>query len=809
MPTLTVKPASARPTAASGETHPMAWAGLVLAIAPMLVRASTSATTLPSWDLDPLLYPLGTNALTPFSSMLCDAASLIGAALLLLGAARSGIRPSVPTLLLTLIGAVAIVLHGWVLGPAAGTLGNQRVGSAWLSAMVVAGALWHSAQDARLRRVAVGVVLGFVVVLALLGAVQVLVIHAQTVADYRADPDRMLAAHGWSAESPMAKSFVRRLMQPEATGWFGFSNVFATFVAAGAVGGLGLLWASIRAESRQRRAVLGSALLALAGFAGLWFAQSKGGFIAAGAGAGALPVLYLLAGRPSPMSRRIAGLLGLAAIIGPIVLVLIRGAIGERIGELSLLFRSFYIEAAAMIFAAHPLAGVGPDGFQRAFTAVKPALCPEEVSSPHVIVFDWTATLGTFGLAWVCLLVRWAWGAGWRAVEASRATTPAEPLDRESVRVLLLIPAAATIAAAFIEAAMTTPDMALVRIGGLVLWCLAGWTITMAVTESVAGRVAVAGAAVAAIAHGQIDVAASLSSSAGLWATLVVLAAAPAGVVSRPSPGADRSTSGALLAGAAACGVLALLVGLTSITTVYRWERRLDAAADTVRPVAEFTDRLRALQGDGASATLPRETLDAVVRDLGIALGRTVAPTAESVNGAMTELEGRLLPAAAKQLGSAFEMEPSDRRVLREASRLHLRLAERAFGEGREAAARAHWADAVRVLRLTGPGAEGTIEPGPSDWHWLGSVHEHAAGVTGDPAEYRAAIKARLRIVPLDPHNLDNARRIFRDARGAGDEALAREWAIRCLALDKDMRLDRETRGLSDADRTEIEKAAR
>jgi hypothetical protein len=502
-------------------------------------------------------------------------------------------------------------------------------------------------------------------------------------------------------------------------------------------------------------------------------------------------------------------MIGLAAIVGPIALILIRGQIGERIGELSLLFRSFYIEAAVKIFGAHPVLGVGPDGFQRAFTVAKLALCPEEVSSPHGIVFDWTATLGVFGLAWVCLLGRWAWGAG--ASPMAAVSQVVEPVDRSSTRVLLVIPAAATIAAAFVETAMTTPEMALIRIGGLVLWCVAAWAIARAVTGGVGCRVALAGAAIAAIAHGQIDVAGSLAASVWLWAVMIVLAAAPAvepELVTR-TPSAIWRPGRLFVTGAGVCGVMAAVVGYAALVPVRAWETHLDHAADTVRPLAEFTERLQAAQRRDPSSSALTESIDVIVRDLGAAVGHSVTPTSESVNGAMQELEGRLLPSAAKKLEAAFDVEPSDRRTLREASRLHLRLAERAFGARNAAAAKAEWQRAFEILRLTGPAAERAEAPGSSDWHWFASAHEHAATATRDPAELRAAIEARLRIVPLDPYNLENARRIFRNAQKLGDQPLAREWAGRCLELDGYMRLDRETRGLSDAERAEIAEAAK
>jgi hypothetical protein len=182
----------------------------------------------------------------------------------------------------------------------------------------------------------------------------------------------------------------------------------------------------------------------------------------------------------------------------------------------------------------------------------------------------------------------------------------------------------------------------------------------------------------------------------------------------------------------------------------------------------------------------------------------------------MRELEAITLPRAATELEAAFDAEPSDRKPLREASRLFLRLAERAFGDGDQAGApraAAAWQTAVSVLRIPPETASPSTALAPpasaSDLHWLASVHEHAATLTHNPKHWQSAIETRTRIVPLDPYNLDNARRVVRDAQALGDASLAKQWARKCLDLDPFMRLDKDVKGLSPADRAEFERLAK
>jgi hypothetical protein len=90
--------------------------------------------------------------------------------------------------------------------------------------------------------------------------------------------------------------------------------------------------------------------------------------------------------------------------------------------------------------------------------------------------------------------------------------------------------------------------------------------------------------------------------------------------------------------------------------------------------------------------------------------------------------------------------------------------------------------------------------PAASDLHWLASVRERGASLLNDPEQVSRAIDARLRIVRLDPYNLENAKRLVTDYQALGNTAETRTWARRCLELNKFMRLDREIRALSDAE---------
>lgn len=791
------------------------WCGLILTLVPQLVRATSNSTTFPHWDQDPLTYALSAPALTPADSLLIDASTLLGAAMLLLRATRSRVRLNTSLILLAAIGAVAVVLHGWILASDGegfrGSLANQRIGASWLAAIVAAVAIYHAAQDPRVRRLLAGTLIGLVALLALAGIVQVYYVHPESLANFNANPGRFLAAHGWAPESAMAKSFIRRLSQPEASAWFGLANVFTTFAAASLVGTLCLL---VRCAKFKRSFWCPWLLLLPAAFAatGLILSHAKGGYLAVAGGLVAAAIFFLLTRTANPRARRLAGALGAAAIIGPIALIIIRGQLGEDAlhGERSLLFRWYYLDAATRIFAEHPLLGVGPASFQPAFTLHKNPLCPEEVQSPHCIPLDYLADLGVLGLSWIILLARLGMAAATRAV-ALPAPAPAvsRSLSRNDTRLLLIIPAIATLLAAFIESPYITPDSALVRVGGLLLWCASAWAIARAVASGPLSAIALAAASLAALAHAQIDVTASLPASAPLWAMLIAVAAAP-DVPATPNDPPHRLV--ARVAPPIAIAALTVLLAISSITRARPWQQHLEAAAAVVRPIADISDRLEALTVRPAPGERSADSLDAIVRDLRTLTGdATILPSAASVNAARLTLLQRRLPAAALELEQAYLASPDDHLPLREASRLHLQLAALTADAGLAEDAAAHFREAIRVLRLV-PTATDIYpfvhHPGASELAWLASIYERRAQMLRTPDDLHAAVQHRLRLTTLDPSNLDNALKLCRDYQTLGDAPNASLWAANALRFHEYTRLDRETRGLSPTDLAELQAAA-
>ena len=773
--------------------------GTLLVLTPFLLRATTGSTTLPQWDLDPLLYPLPTSSIGPALSMFLDTLVLLGAATLMLAQRARSRGVSGLVLSLAAIGTAPVLFHAFSEG---GSLHDQRIGFSWMAGIFAAVAVYHAAREPAVRRSISAVLLGFLALLLIKSLHQVYLEHAQTVADFQASKPQLLAAHGWAPGSPSALAFERRLSQPEASGWFGLSNVLATLVSGLGVAAIGLGLASLRRTPAPRWSVAVVVALAASGVVCLALAGAKGGWLSFAMGVSALAVLAVLA-RPrfasTHAARLIAPALGPAAVITALGLVAARGLLGERLSELSLLFRWFYAQGAARIFLEHPLVGVGPSGFQSAYSLAKPPLSVEDVTSPHAIVYDWLATLGLMGAAWIALLLLAGFAAGRGAVRPL-SNDASSDLSRNEARLALAIPAAATLAAAFIELGLRSPDAIVVRILGLAAWCLGTFAVLRVARDPRLLRLPLAAGAVALLAHGQIDVAASFPASAGLFLLLIGLAAAPDPA---PHPAiAVRSTAPLLAAGLPAA--LALVV-LFAAAGALGWERRLTDAARFVSPVADLGQRLRLSSDPKLAATDPSLSPKAVLADLSRAVGRPVEATAPAVNLAMSELELRTLEPAARGLLDAFELQPSDRRPLREASRLIMREADILAMLGRPDQARASAARAIATFSVD-PSDRSLAAPTlrAPDFRWAANLHERRASMFDDSSDLRTAIALHAAALSRDPYNLEHALKAYRLARLLNDPAAATTWARRCLELDKLQRLDAAVKGLSDADRSEI-----
>lgn len=768
--------------------------GTALLLVPQFFRATTNVTNYPDWDLSPLVYALRTPAMPPSGSILCDAVTMLGSACLLIFAAlrrragEAGGQTHPVAAVLAALGVIGVLLHTHF--ATATSIGDLRVGASWVAAAAAGLAVFHAAGDAKARRLLTAVVIGFIVLLFLRGVQQVFIEHPQTLENFRDNKDRVLAAHGWSPGSPMALGFERRLSQPEASGWFGLSNVYSTFAAGTAVALLGL-WLGVRNQKMDARGItitLGAAMLAAIGCVAL--AGGKGGVLATALGAIAVGA-FVLAARVRPLLG-LARSLPVLAILGAFTMIVARGLVGERIGELSILFRWFYVQAATRIFVDRPLQGVGPDGFQTAFLTAKPPLCPEEVTSPHSIFFDWISTLGVLGFAWVVLLLAGAWMIGRSVLNSPDEPAPA---NRGEIRAAMAVPALATIVVTWFESPLIVPELAAVRVLGLVGWCVLAYCVMRSWNDRFA-RIGLAAAGAAMLAHAQIEVSASYVVSAPLWAIFIALAASGATRAHTPSERPDRRM-GAMsftLALAAAVGALSAAFAFPALTRVRGWEDKMRDAADLVRTIPAFGERLQSL--GSPSGTTPysaeRETPETIASDLTRRLGHTVPATNNGLSSAMRELEDSCSDGAARLLGEAFEFDRTDRRPLRDASMLLIRKAGRSFQESRPNTAKSQFEAAIGVMQ---PADAPPAKAG--DWLWIAMLHQTAAEATRDADSFESAIAARTQAAGLDPYNLPNAVALAKLFARAGKPKDAATWARRALELDDLSRLDRSVRGLT------------
>lgn len=573
--------------------------GWLAIVGSTLLRVMTEHTLLAYWDIDPLLVDIPETRLTPAMSLALDGAVWIGSLALIIGQWlmkqplmwRSGI--------LLAVGACAVFWHGMFATPYAtqpgrfsGNPDGLVIGSYWIAAMVGAWSLAHLARDEHWRRLTIATLLGIIFVLVGHGAVHVFIEHAQTLAEYRANPELFLQARGIEPGSVQALEFERRLSNPEALGWFGLTNVFATFAAASFAAGAGLLLAFlIRRTPRTAPAVGVGLFLLLAGMTGLWLSGAKGGYGAAVVSlVGVLVVLIfgrrLTQARSSmterPVPLRFGWAIGIVMVVLPILGVAFRGMIGERIGELSLLFRWHYFVASAKIFLESPLLGVGPGAFQDAYALAKPMVNPEWVSSPHSIIFEWLATLGLAGLALVIVWCAFVCKAAQRAVDEAEPSKDREVDFPKRMIVLGGIAAiGASIIAWSIDAPVTTDASFTGRSLGLVLWLML--LVCFAYAKFSRSAMALAGlGAVAAIAsHAQIEVTATHPGAAA-WCALLL--GACGGGLSTQSE-ATGKLSRAYLSGV----VLLVLGGMLTVASGRKageWEAVLREGRDNAQRLA-------------------------------------------------------------------------------------------------------------------------------------------------------------------------------------------------------------------------------
>ncbi len=731
---------------------PLAWAAAASIALAALVRAGVSWTPFPHWDGDPFTQGDSLVAIGPTMLMALDLAGCLGAA----AAIATSPRVSRLGVGLFAIGAVGALVH------TARSAEHAGLGSAWIAALACGLGAWHLGQFTPIRRALTAASVGLVGLLLAKGALQYFVEHPQTIEHFRETRDAFFQARGWEPDSRSALVYERRLMQPAATGWFGLSNVYATFVA-GATAWLGIAAIRSFATASTRTVAFVLCLGALGGAGALTMTGSKGAWAAA--------VLGLVVGAIATSSGR-AVQRGLpwvltAIPVATIAAVLARGVVGERVGELSVLFRAFYFEGAARIFVDNPLIGAGPAGFKDAYVLARPPLSPEEVTSSHAAIIDWIATLGLFGAAWAALLLLIGRSAG----RANGTTTVAPESADRSTRPFVLGVAVVVVAfSGLIERDAITPESAAMRACGLVAWLVLAWAISRtAFHHGALLRAAGAAGAAALLAHAQLDLAAVSENSAPLFMLWLGCLAVPLGT----GPSARRSTRGAA---AAAPALAAALLAALALPATIRWERGLRSAASSAVVVWDADLELRS----ASSAAHARVALESAAADLGVSI-----EGARSVGSAFGTVLRAAQEDAASSLDRALAVRPQHYGTRTALTRVLLQQASSADAEARQGLEE-------RAIRIA-EGGPASARSSASAWMWAGTVHAglaEQADASRAPEHRRAARRFWEGAAELDPRGPSAPARLMAVCEALGDLDAARGWAERALQADTNMRLD-------------------
>jgi hypothetical protein len=783
----------------------------------IVLRVVVAYDPFPGWMDDPTQLPWIASTIGPTASVAIDlvmmlAASIVASTSVFDRGEYRKWRARVWRWMLT--GAIGVVLHAWWSG---WDVDRVTIGVQWTAAMLAGAATYIASSDPQCRRLMAGVLLGCVGLVACRAGVQYLIENPQTYADFKANKANILAAHGWTEDSPLAKSFERRVSQPDAGGWFGLSNVLGSF-AAGSLVALGTLAVLAWREKREANSDGGrDALLVAAGVvaagATLAFSMSKGAIIAAICG-----VVLTLFSRgityKSP-KRKWGALIGLACIAGPIAGVLVRGLIGDRLGELSIRFRAFYFEGAwNALSEAQAIFGIGPGSFQDAYTSAKPAISPENVSSAHNFMVDHLVAFGLLGLEWCGVVLLFAVNCG-RVLGTSRTSEPVreQSLARGEMRFLVAIGAIATLVGALVEREVATPTSTGVRLGGLFAFAIIAIGVTsIANVKPKIVSIAIAAGALAALVHAQIDMVGTSPGSAAWFFALLglgaggVLLGEPAENGSDEANAADGSLRKSrtvlqrrVIAAVPIVSVL-LVIGLLSpgLMRLWKWERAITAAALEVRPLA-----MARVLATNASLGTETQRLREAAEVLSAALGQRVEPNPRSVEAAMSLARKALGSRAIDLMTAARESQPRHFGTNRATSELLLSQGVFSKGNGDTEVGRALMTRSREVMESY----VSRVTNKAGAWAWLGLVCRTISEEWSDTATSDRAIGAYERAAASDPYGPINIPPLLELLVKAGRTDDARRWANEGLKRQDLTRLD-PLAGLSEAQLTRLRELA-
>ncbi|MHA7813075.1 MAG: O-antigen ligase family protein [Phycisphaerales bacterium] len=743
----------------------IAWLGLFLVGLLCIARAMIEHDPFPWWSSDPFVFSPPLTGFTPRWALLLNAGIVLASGLTFLGQRLRGQGFSSLNALLILAGFAVIAFH------ASHDL-ERTLDASTIAATIAALAAGMQARSVPgAMRVFGAVTLGFALMLTAVGVHEVFVSHPQTLAMYEETRDSFLAARGWSEESFEAMSYERRLRNPEPIAWFGLTNVFASFVAAS---GAALLTLGITCWRTRRP--LGMAALAASGISlfGLYLCGSKGGF--------AVFAIGLLIGAVTLTSIRkhVHGKLVLTICGLAIGALLVRGLVGESLGERSLLFRFQYLVGSVNVWLADPLLGCGPGMFQDRYALLKPALSPEDVASPHNVIFDWVATLGIGGIAFCLFLARTIHSAACGVQSPVEEASTHEPNRADSIKLAGLLIALATIVSLRIQLPVLSGSEIVPVFIGLAIWVgLAAILISRGFDER-AIRIGLFIAMSVLMVHSMIEVTATLIVSAPIWAWMVGL---PAGPVRQEHPSRRGS-----LAMICVLGLMSVLL-LARWAPINRWERGLHHAASDASAIAQIRDALNGLE----FSRTPREDLDRVAERLSIMSGARVSGTLDSIIPALNQAELAARSDAIDRLLISLDARPTHTPTRIAISQQMLWVASVRLGIGQPDAASAGWDRAIELFEGIDLDAQG------HRWHasmWLGRSKAFAQDSQRD-GWLQNAIEQYQLAHALSPHEPNLPYQLMLLSIETGDQEQAQDWASLALTLHEQMRLD-PIRGLSE-----------
>ncbi|MFA9476839.1 O-antigen ligase family protein [Phycisphaerales bacterium AB-hyl4] len=615
-----------------------------------------------------------------------------------------------------------------------GHASNALPSGGWLAAAAMGLAAVHVGQFAGARRWLIAGLVAIVVPMGLQAVWYVMVDHPATVASYLAGEAALLESRGWEEGSPQHELYRRRLMDWQAVGAFGLSNVFGSVVAGFTLAGLAVMlgmWRRGRAMGAlaERGEPRGSGIpggawmllpVVLLGAVTVVLSRSTGAVLALPAGAVVL-VAVTVATRRGGVWRWGAVALPVALVGLAFVAVLVRGAVGppETIeGERTVLFRFHYWQAAAELMLhdlpGSALLGLGSAGFAQGYLWAKNPLNPEEVTNAHNVFVDYIAMLGVGGWAFAAVLVMWLTqgavaavrGAGGGENHASGGEVASVGLPRVNLVVAGLVAGVVF----GVEYTLMLPTLviesALLWLGGALAFV--GVMALVAVPGRWGGWWAVAGllgGATVVLVHNQIEMTFYQFNSAPIVWVLVGLAAAawrgptPVAAGGSTATAADDATAGRRWAGYVPAGALALVAGVMVV-----------------------------------GHALP------------------IAAQQERVASAARALQMDRFPQAMAWLDEAGQMRPTDATVWRWRVGLRLGAAQQAAAMGRRDVAGQMFADAVAVLDATR--AAGVDTAGLHRQY--AQVHGLAAEVLDEPQRLDEAIAARERATERAPYSLSD-----------------------------------------------------